>query len=146
MGCRTDPTGRRCVKPKARAVMIETNGDTIMLEIVHSVYKNKIQYEKLADGELYPQKTEVLQKQMRVKKWFKKECITSVEEYVTSKNTIAKNRSIVFDKYSSRFYVTYHKPEEVLSSIGPYKNQIGFTYDTKIHPAGTQVFQHKKRG
>lgn len=125
---------------------IRSSQDSIQLEVVHSVYKNKIVYEKMPDGELFPSKQEKLHKQIRVKKWFKKEAITSVEEYVTSKNTISKNRSIVFDKYSSRFYATFHNAEEVMRNIEtqPYKNQIGFSYDTKVYPAGSQIHQHKK--
>jgi hypothetical protein len=127
--------------------VISSTSDTVCLEIVHSVYKQKVEYEQMPEGDLFPQKKEVLKKQIRVKKWFKKECISSVEEYVTNKNTIAKNRSIVFDKYSQRFYATYHNPEEILRNIQPepYKNQIGFVYDTKIHPGGSQVHQYKKR-
>lgn len=127
---------------------IRSTAESIQLDVVHSVYKDKVEYQKLAEGEIYPTKREVLQKQMRVKKWFKKEAISSVEEYVTTKHTIAKNRCIVYDKYSARFYATYHNAEDVMRHIDPipYKNQIGFTYDTKIHSAGSQIHQHKKRG
>jgi hypothetical protein len=127
---------------------IQTNGENIMLEVVHSVYKNKVEYERMPEGELFPNRKEVLHKQIRVKKWFKIEGITSVEEYVTAKNTIAKNRCIVFDKYSGKFYATFHTAEDVVRNISPqsYKNQIGFTYDTKIYPAGSQIHKYKERG
>jgi len=127
--------------------LIHCTPDSVRLEVVHSVYKSKVEYEHMPEGELFPVKKEVFQKQIRVKKWFKKEAITSVEEYVTIKNTIAKNRSIVFDKYSQKFYATFHHPEDVIKNIEPqsYKNQIGFTHDTKIYPAGSQIHQHKKR-
>jgi hypothetical protein len=86
----------------------------------------------------------VLIKQLHVNKWFKKDGITSVEEYVTAKNTIAKNRSIVFDKYSGRFYATYHSASDVMNSItGPNANQIGFRHDTQIHATRPQVYKHK---
>lgn len=126
---------------------IETTAEIVCLYVVHSIYKNKVEYEQMPEGELFPVKKEVFQKQIRVRKWFKKEAIISVEEHVTVKNTIAKNRSVVFDKYSARFYVTYHKPEDILNHIDvqSYKNPIGFTYDTKIHPTRSQIHQHKKR-
>lgn len=126
---------------------IKSIGESVCLEIVHSIYKNKVEYEQMPEGDLFPVKKEVLQKQIRVRKWFKKEAITSVEEHVTVKNTIAKNRSVVFDKYSARFYVTYHRPEDILNYIDaqPYKNPIGFTYDTEIHTTRSQIHQHKKR-
>lgn len=122
--------------------------DSVRLEIVHSVYKNKLVYEKMPEGELFPNKKEVLHKQLRVKKWFKKDGITSVEEYVTAKNTVAKSRSVVFDKYSGRFYATYHKMDDIMKHLmpQPYKNQIGFSYDTKVYPAGPQIHEYKKRG
>jgi hypothetical protein len=126
---------------------IQSHGDSVRLEVVHSVYKTKVHYEKMEGGDLFPAQKDILVKQIKVKKWFKKEAITSVEEYVTVKNTIAKNRSIVFDKYSGKFYATFHGAQEVINTIEPqsYKNQIGFTYDTKIYPAGSQIHQHKKR-
>ena len=126
---------------------IISNGDSLRLDVVHSVYKNKVVYEKMPEGELFPSKKEVLHKQIRVKKWFKKEAIVSVEEYVTVNNKIAKSRSIVFDKYSGRFYATFHRMDDVVNNLAhqPYKNQIGFTYDNKVHPTGSQVYQHKTR-
>ena len=125
---------------------MQTTAEDIQLEIVHSVYKNKVVYEKLAGGEVYPEKKEVLVKQIKVKKWFKKEAIVSVEEYVTTKNKVAKTRSIVFDKYSSRFYATYHNADEVMRNINnrSRNTQIGFTNDTNIHPAGSQIQKYRK--
>jgi hypothetical protein len=127
---------------------IISTDESVRLDIVHSVYKNKVVYEKMPEGDLFPNKKETFHKQIRVKKWFKKEAIISVEEYVTRKNKIAKSRSIVFDKYSSRFYVTFHRVEDIISNltIQPYKNQIGFTYDNKVHPTRPQVCKYKKRG
>lgn len=126
---------------------IVTTDESVRLEVVHSVYKTKIEYEKMEGGELFPERRDVLHKQIRVKKWFKKEGITSVEEYVTTKNTIARNRCVVFDKYSGKFYAAFHNVQEVMRSIEtqPYKNQIGFTYDTKVHTPRPQVHQYKKR-
>lgn len=118
--------------------------DNVCLSIVHSVTKQKTVYQKLSGGESFPEQKEVLIKQLHVNKWFKKDGITSVEEYVTAKNTIAKNRSIVFDKYSGRFYATYHSASDVMNSItGPNANQIGFRHDTQIHTTRPQVHKHK---
>jgi hypothetical protein len=126
---------------------IKSTKDSVQLEVVHSVYKNTVKYEQMPEGDLYPVKKETFQKQIRVKKWFKKEAITSVEEYVTIKNKIAKRRCIVFDKYSGKFYATFHNLEEVFKSIEvqSYKNQIGFTHDNTIYSPGSQIHQHKKR-
>ena len=125
---------------------MQTTVDDIQLDIVHSVYKHKIVYEKLAGGESYPERKEILVKQIKVKKWFKKEAIVSVEEYVTTKNKVAKTRSIVFDKYSSKFYATYHNAEDVMRNISSRtrNTQIGFNNDTNIHPSGSQIQKHRK--
>ena len=98
-------------------------------------------------GDLFPEKKEVLVKQIKVKKWFKKECISSIEEYVNSKNKISKHRSVVFDKFSGRFYATFHSPQEVLQAISktPMNNPIGFRYDNNIHPTKSQIQQHRTR-
>lgn len=126
---------------------IKSINDNICLHIVHSVTKQKMVTHKLATGELYEEKEEVLVKQLHVKKWFKKEGITSVEEYVTAKNTIAKSRSIVFDKYSGRFYATFHPAEDVINTINqqPQANQIGFKHDNKVHSGGTQVYKSRSK-
>ena len=92
---------------------IHTDKHFIELSLVHSI------------SAVQPDNTEKLKKQIHARKWFSRDAIVSVEEYVTSKNTIAKSRSIVFDKYSGRFYATYHSPQEVLQSLGN-SNEIGF--------------------
>ena len=120
--------------------------DSIQLEVVHSIYKTKTIYQKMEGGELFPEKKEVLVKQIKVKKWFKKECISSIEEYVNSKNKISKHRSVVFDKFSGRFYATFHSPHEILRAItNPMNNPIGFTHDNNIHPSTSQVQQYRTR-
>lgn len=121
--------------------------DSIQLEVVHSIYKTKTIYQKMEGGDLYPERKEVLVKQIKVKKWFKKECISSIEEYVNSKNQISKKRSVVFDKYSGRFYATYHSPQEVLQAISstPMTNTIGFKHDSNIHPTKSQVREYRTR-
>ena len=121
--------------------------DSVALDVVHSVYKTKTIYQKMEGGELFPERKEVLVKQIKVKKWFKKESISSVEEYVNSKNKISKKRSVVFDKYSGRFYATFHSPQDVIRAISaqPMNNSIGFRHDNNIHPTTTQIQQHRTR-
>ena len=125
---------------------IESVHDSICLSIVHSVTKQKTVYQKLSGGEEYPEQKEVLVKQIHVRKWFRKDGITSVEEYVTCKNTVARARCIVFDKYSSRFYITYHPVSDVIKSIhSTAVNPIGFKHDTQIYSLRPQVRKYKKR-
>lgn len=120
--------------------------DSICLSIVHSVTKQTTVYQKLSGGDEYPEQKEVLVKQIHVRKWFRKDGITSVEEYVTRKNRVARNRSVVFDKYSGRFYETFHSAAEVMDNIySSAPNPIGFRHDTQIHTRGPQVYEHKGR-
>jgi len=119
---------------------IQTLQDNIQLSIVHSVTKQKLVFQKTDDGESYPSAKEVNVKQLHVQKWFKKDGITSVEEYVTAKNKIAKSRCIVFDKYSGRFYATFHSAKDVIESISFVKtNPIG--YDT-VHSSRSQIHKY----
>lgn len=121
--------------------------DSICLSVVHTITKQKTVYQKLGEDE-FPESKEVNVKQIHVRKWFKKDGITSVEEYVTAKNTVAKNRCIVFDKYSSRFYATFHAPGEVMDSIhSPTipNQQIGFHHDYSVHSRRPQIHKPKKR-
>lgn len=126
---------------------IENVQDSICLSVVHSVVKHKTVYQKLSGGEEYPEQKEVLVKQIHVRKWFRKDGITSVEEYVTSKNRVARTRSVVFDKYSGRFYQTFHSAADVMNSIhsSAPNTPIGFRHDTQIHTRGPQVYEHKGR-
>lgn len=124
---------------------IQNVQDSICLSVVHSVRKQKTVYLKLSGGEDYPEQKEVLVKQLHVRKWFRKDGITSVEEYVTAKHKIARNRCIVFDKYSGRFYETFHSTEEVMLNITSAVNPIGFRHDTQIYPPRPQIHQHQKR-
>lgn len=122
---------------------IQSAQDSICLCIVHSVTKQKTVYQKLSGGEDYPEQKEVLVKQIHVRKWFRKDGITSVEEYVTSKNRVARSRSVVFDKYSGRFYATYHSANDVMQSIySAAPNPIGFRHDTQIHPPRPQIHKY----
>lgn len=105
---------------------IQTTRETVRLSIVHQVYKERVRYTKMPDGELIPEKKEKLQKEISVHKWFKRDGIVSVEEYVTVQNKIAKSRSIVTDKYTGRSYVTFHSANEVLQTIYPETNVAGY--------------------
>ena len=103
----------------------------IELVIAHPVYKTETVYEKHGDDE-FPEEKEVLVKEIKVRKWFHVESITSIEEYVTKNNRVSKKRSIIFDKYSSRFYVTWHPTDEIMSLVNKPKQPIGFSNGNNI--------------
>lgn len=89
--------------------LIRSTVDAIELEVVHPVYKTKTK--KKATGEV--EKVEVLDRELKIKKWFLKEAITSAEEYVDGRNRVSKSKCVVYDKYSSRFYAVWHSKDEV---------------------------------
>lgn len=106
---------------------IRSTTDSIELKVVYPVYRTKLIKAKGSE-DTFIEKSIII-KELRVKKWFKKDAITSIEDYVTSKNTISKLRSIVFDKYSGRFYPVFHPPEDIMiftAIPNQFQQQIGF--------------------
>lgn len=105
--------------------------DHIQVALIHPIYKTyKI---KAIDelGNTHIEEKEKLVKQIQVRKWFKKDAIVSVEEYVTTRNKIAKDRSVIYDRYSGRFYATFHNPKELWDTLNTKnkivsENHIGF--------------------
>lgn len=104
---------------KIRALML------IELIIVHPVYRTETVYEKRGEDE-FPEEKQVLVKEIKIRKWFHREAITSVEEYVNEKNRVCRSRSMIYDRFSSRFYITWHSVEELLQRIEKPKQPIGF--------------------
>lgn len=92
-----------------RRKQIQLTRDNIRLSLVHQVYQK-----------------EILKKEITVQKWFKRDGIVSVEEYVTAENKIAKSRSIVTDKYTGRSYATFHSPDEIMKHTYPEPVVTGF--------------------
>lgn len=117
--------------------MIKTTDEEIQISIIHPVYRlYKIKI-KDDEGNLIVGEKEKLVKEISVKRWMKKEGITSVDEYVTSKNKVSKNRSVLFDKYSSRFYATFHNADDLWKSVvqknkSITQKQIGFRNEHSI--------------
>ncbi len=104
----------------------------IELVIAHAIYKTKTVYEKHG-GDEFPEEKQVLVKEIKIKKWFHVEAITSIEEYVGKNNRVVKSRCMIFDKYSSRFYVTWHPAGEILQMLQKPKQPIGFSNGNHFH-------------
>ena len=104
----------------------------IELIIVHPIYKTKTVYEKHGEDE-FPEEKQVLVKEIKIRKWFHKEAITSIEEYVGRNNRVLKTRAMIFDRFSSRFYITWHSIDELLQLIEKPKQPIGFSHGNHIH-------------
>lgn len=117
----------------------------IELTIVHDVYKTKTVYVKMPEGDEFPETKQVFVKQMLVKKWFIKEAIVSIEQYVTKRHSIGKSRSVIFDRFSGRSYIVLHSPQDILHMMtqdSHPKTPIGFRHDFNIHPTSPQVSKY----
>lgn len=106
---------------------LKATDESICIATIYSVYKTSYETIKEADGSISYREKEKLIKQIPVKKWFKKEAITSVEEYVTTKNTIAKKRSVIYDKYTGKYFATYYAPDELFAAINKKNLEINNT-------------------
>lgn len=110
---------------------IKSTDEDVQLSIIHSIYKTVRIKTFDQDGNPIIGEKEKLVKQIPVKRWIKKDAIVMIEEYMTYKNSIAKNRCIVYDRFSNRFYAAFHNPEELWNIINKKnpslsENPIGF--------------------
>lgn len=117
--------------------------DDLQLSLLHPVYKTTITKNVAADGTIVPTAKEKLIKEIRVKRWFRKDGIVSVQEYITSKNAIATQRCVVYDRYSSQYYTVDHSVHHVRQSLiaQPSKNQIGYNV-SKISSSEPHLRKH----
>lgn len=106
--------------------IVSTEND-IQLFMITPIYKSKIKTVEV-DGVKTNVEQQILVKELQIKKWIRKDAITSVENYVTAKNTISKTRAVIFDKYSNRFYVAAHNIDNIHEAISPQTKvvSIGF--------------------
>jgi hypothetical protein len=96
---------------------VERKGQKIRLSLIHPIYKKVTLIKRTREGIVTKEQTNKLVKEIRVIKWINWDAIISVEEYVTSTGTIAKNRCIIYDKYTNRHYATWHPIDHVLDVI-----------------------------
>lgn len=104
-------------------------GDSIQLIVSHKVYGRKVVITRSATGEAVPEELDVMVKEVKLVKWFKKDGIVSVEETMQKDNRVSKTRSVIFDRYSGRFYETFHPVSSVMRSLYEStlnKSSIGF--------------------
>lgn len=100
--------------------------DSIEFNVITSIYKDKVIHKKV-DGVRTPVKSSILVKELRLKKWIQKKYVTSVDEYLTTKNTIAKNRAIIYDSNANKFFAVNHPMKDIVNRLNPVAhNKIGF--------------------
>lgn len=102
------------------------NGDQgYTMYVVQRVYKT-IRY-KVKDGDQVREvEDEVYVKEIYVRKWFIKDSITAVEQYINRSNKAAKTRCIVFDKYTGRNYPVAHSMDDVTELFNVKRKKIGY--------------------
>ncbi len=110
---------------------ILSDEQSIQLVLINPIYQTKTFKIKDKAGNIGYIEKEVFIKELPVKKWMRKSNITSVEQYITTSNKIAKSRSIIFDQSCGRFYSTLHTPEDIWKNIVgentlTQKSKIGF--------------------
>lgn len=108
--------------------MIRVDEDDVELKLVHPVYKNKKVKVKDENGKNISVTKKVLHKELRVSRWFRKNDVVSVQQYITSRNTVSTTRCIILDNRTNQFYAVFHSIDQVRSALqpNPIKNQIGF--------------------
>jgi len=115
---------------------LSKSGKKVCLVLVNPVYKKTTYYIKTSNGELIKKQKEKFHKETQVLKWIDLDAIVSVEEYITKKGQVAKSRSVVFDKYSNRFYATWHSVNEIIEVIEDRKEDVvGFRRYSNLNKA-----------
>lgn len=103
----------------------DTSCDAIEVKIITPIYKNKT-VTKIIEGEKTKIVKSILVKEIHMKKWLRKDGITSVDQYMTANQTIAKNRSVIYDKYTSKYFAIGESAESIMERLKPNKSKIGF--------------------
>ena len=108
---------------------ISTTDDSVHLYLITPIYETRSKI-VVNEGVKTKEPYQKLVKELRTRKWIKKDAIVSVDDYVTSKYQVSKTRSIIFDKYSNKFYATDHSIDDVIGALGKNTvSKIGFNHD-----------------
>ena len=92
----------------------------IELKVIVPIIKIKQVPVETEQGTMYMEK-EIFQKEIIQKRVFKIEGIKSYGEYITTRNTIAKQRCTIFDSYTGREYLVRHNYKEIKEIVSPSK-------------------------
>lgn len=110
-----------------KGVRLSKSGRKVCLLLVNPVYKKVTLQVRKPGGEIVKVQKEKFLKETQVIKWLDLDAIVSIEQYITKKGEVAKARSVVFDKYSNRFYATWHSVEEIIRILEDRKDDsVGF--------------------
>jgi len=104
---------------------INCDGDRIELNVIKPIYKTKYIKKSVGEEIMYVEEP-VIQKEIHYRSVFKRDGIVNYGEYITSKHKVSRNRSTLFDTYTSCEYVIGHSYEELKLALSSSKNKIGF--------------------
>ena len=97
--------------------------DSLVLTTIVPIYVTKTMFHEPTNQLL---EKKVFIKDLRTRKWIKKDAIYSVEHYINSKHKISPVRCVVLEKYGNNMYVVEHKMEEVINLLENVNSKIGF--------------------
>lgn len=81
---------------------------------------------QIVDGQKTKVPVQVVAKEFNSRKILRRDAITSVEDYVSSTHKVAKERAIIYDKYTNQHYAVNHSVDAIKARLFSYKNKIGF--------------------
>lgn len=105
--------------------MIRTNNGELELKIVNPIYKivrkpikdGRGRYVKDDLNRIVKEEVPVFVKDLLVPHSFLAEGVSAYGKTMTRKNEIAKKRSVIYDKYSARYYTVAHSKEEIEDAL-----------------------------
>lgn len=104
----------------------DTLDGCINFKVIVPIYKDKTVI-KIIDGVKTNVVTRVLTKELRLETCMRIDGITKVDQYITSKNTISKTRSLIYDRYTNKYYTVDHPKDKILAALKTKPtNKIGF--------------------
>lgn len=113
----------------------------IGLNLVHPIYKKKVTLSISPEGETVPLEIDVLVRELKIRKWFKRDSFSSIEQATTKNDRISKTRSVVYDRYSARFYETWHSDIEIMETL--YESELKKNLSVGFINNGSKVHLRK---
>jgi len=95
----------------------------IELKVIVPITKVKYSIIETENGPIRMEE-EIFLKEITHRKVFKIDGIKSYGEYITTRNTIAKQRCTIYDSYTGREYLVRHNYKEIKEIVSPSKRAL----------------------
>lgn len=95
---------------------VEVKGEYVTLVVVHQPYVTKTVYKYIDTDEgkkKIKEEREVRGKTFYPRHTCRIDSISSVDDYITSKSCISKNRCVIFDRFSGRDFIVNHSRSQI---------------------------------